>query len=208
MQIKSAEYAGSAAKSRQFLKRPIPHFVFAGRSNVGKSSLLNLLLRRKKLAHTSKKPGKTRLVNYFLINDRFYFIDLPGYGFAQVSHAEKEQWGKLIESYLKETPYVAVVFLLLDIRHEPSAQDRQMLEWLNHFQIPYTIILTKADKLSKSQSLRQRAKLAKSLAIDSQSIVATSINNASGISDIWAGIDHLYESTLDDIKDLKESTPC
>lgn len=208
MHLKSAEYVHSASKPSQFLKRPIPHFVFAGRSNVGKSSLLNTLLKRKQLAHTSKKPGKTRLINYFLINDRFYFVDLPGYGFAQVSMQEQKQWGQLIEQYLKGTTFIACVFVLMDIRHEPSAQDRQMIEWLNHFQLPYILILTKADKLSKSQSIRQRTQFARTFELEADSVMVTSAAKSSGTGDLASVIEKILPLAVDEINRTKESSKC
>ena len=206
MHVKTAEYTHSAAKPSQFVKRPVPHFVFAGRSNVGKSSLLNALLNRKSLAHTSKTPGKTRLVNYFLVNDRLFFVDLPGYGFAKVSKKEQEQWGKLVDAYLRETPYIATVFLLMDIRHDPSAHDKQMLEWLLHYQIPFNLILTKADKLSKSQVIRQRAQFARIFGLAPEIIFATSSANKFGVQDVWSQITHHYHLMRELMFDSKETS--
>ncbi|MDJ0835155.1 MAG: ribosome biogenesis GTP-binding protein YihA/YsxC [Acidobacteriota bacterium] len=185
MQIRSANFETSAAKPSQFLRRPIPHVVFAGKSNVGKSSLLNKLLNRKKLAKTSQTPGKTRLVNYFLINDRFYFVDIPGYGFAKVSRRERAGWGELIETYLETTPFIAVIFLLIDIRHEPNANDRQMLDWLQHHRLPFHIILTKADKLSNNKIINQQTRIAKELDLDRSELVATSATSGRGMKDVW-----------------------
>ena len=141
-------------------KRPA-EIALVGRSNVGKSSLINCLTGNGKLARISAAPGKTRLVNYYLVNDSFYLVDLPGYGFAQRSKGERESWGKLMESYLT-SGRVDHLFLLLDIRHEPTGEDRQMYEFLLYYNIPFTIIATKADKVAKSkrqQSANQNAKL-------------------------------------------------
>ena len=138
-----------------------PEIALVGRSNVGKSSLINCLTGNGKLARISAAPGKTRLVNYYLVNDSFYLVDLPGYGFAQRSKGEKESWGKLMESYLT-SGRVDHLFLLLDIRHEPTGEDRQMMAFLLYHGIPFTIVATKADKVSKSKrqpSANQNAKL-------------------------------------------------
>lgn len=133
-----------------------------GRSNAGKSSLINTLCRNHKLARTSSAPGKTRQCNYFLINDSFYLVDLPGYGFAKASHGEQESWGRLMETYLG-SGRVNHLLLLLDIRHPPTAEDRQMLEYLIYYGIPFTIIATKSDKLAKSKVKAEANKNAKLL---------------------------------------------
>ena len=138
-----------------------PEIALVGRSNVGKSSLINCLTGNGKLARISAAPGKTRLVNYYLINDSFYLVDLPGYGFAQRSRGERESWGKLMEGYLT-SGRVDHLFLLLDIRHEPTEEDRQMFQFLLYYGIPFTIVATKSDKVSKSkrqQAANQNAKL-------------------------------------------------
>lgn len=195
MQIHSAQFVTSAAQPKQFLKRPIPHFVFAGRSNVGKSSLLNRLLRRKGLAKTSQTPGKTRLINYFLINDRFYFVDIPGYGYAQVSKKARQDWGKLIETYLSETPYLALILQLIDIRHDPSKLDLQMFEWLQHVGHPFLLLLTKADKLSKNKVLNHKRNIVKQLGITPDQAIATSAQSGLGIQDAWQEIEKAYYLT-------------
>ncbi|MBP3195647.1 MAG: YihA family ribosome biogenesis GTP-binding protein [Butyrivibrio sp.] len=130
---------------------PHPEFAFAGKSNVGKSSLINGLMNRKNYARTSQEPGKTQTINYYNINDEFYLVDLPGYGFARVSQKTKEQWGKMIENYLHTSRQLLRVFLLIDIRHEPSANDVQMYKWIVHQGFQPVIIATKLDKLKKSQ---------------------------------------------------------
>jgi len=189
MHIRSAEFVISAASPKQFLQRPIPHFVFSGKSNVGKSSLLNRLLKRKALAKVSKTPGKTRQINYFLINDRFYFVDLPGYGYAKVSKREKAQWKGLIEAYLTDTPLITGIFQLIDIRHDPGQHDLQMLQWLEHHRLPYAIILTKADKLSRNQIRKQQHHLAKSFGLSVERAIPSSSSSGLGIDQIWKAID-------------------
>ncbi|MCM1180423.1 MAG: ribosome biogenesis GTP-binding protein YihA/YsxC [Clostridium sp.] len=128
---------------------------FAGKSNVGKSSLINGLLNRKSLARTSSQPGKTQTINFYKINRQFYFVDLPGYGYAKVSVKEREKWGKMIENYLHTSRKLALVFLLIDIRHEPSANDKMMYDWILHNGFTPVIIATKADKIKRSQLQKQ-----------------------------------------------------
>ena len=126
-------------------------FAFAGKSNVGKSSLINGLMNRKALARTSAQPGKTQTINFYIVNDQMYFVDLPGYGYTKASVTEKEKWGKMVERYLHQSKKLRAVFLLIDIRHEPSANDKQMYEWILHQGFEPVIIATKLDKINKSQ---------------------------------------------------------
>jgi len=177
------------------LTRPIPHVVFAGKSNVGKSSLLNKILNRRGLAKTSQTPGKTRMINYFLINDRFFFVDIPGYGYAKVSKAEQRGWGPLIETYLTSTPFITVVFVLIDIRREPTANDRELIDWLGHQQLPFRILLTKADKLSNNKVINQHSRIAGALGLDKSELIATSAVNAKGIKDVWRLIKSAFEAS-------------
>lgn len=196
MQIQSAKFVTSAAHPKQFLTRPIPHFVFAGRSNVGKSSLLNRLLNRKNLAKTSQTPGKTRLINYFLINDRFFFVDIPGYGYAQVSKKARQDWGQLIETYLEETPYLALILQLIDIRHDPTSLDLQMFEWLQHTEQPHLLLLTKADKLSRNQVNQNHRSIVKKLGIHPDHAIPTSTQTGQGLQQVWQTLDQAYQTTL------------
>ncbi len=158
--IKKATFLTSVGQQGGYPEKR-PEIALVGRSNVGKSSLINCLTGNGKLARISAAPGKTRLVNYFLLNDSFYLVDLPGYGFAQRSKGERESWGRLMESYLTSSR-VDHLFLLLDIRHEPTEEDRQMYQFLLYYNIPFTIVATKADKIAKSkrqQAANQNAKL-------------------------------------------------
>ena len=151
MQIKSAEFIKSSPEVNGCPEPTIPEYAFIGRSNVGKSSLINLLTSRKKLAKTSSTPGKTQLINHFLINDNWYLVDLPGYGWAQTSKTNKAAWKKMINTYLEERQNLACVFVLVDSRHEPQKIDLEFMEWLGEAGIPFSIVFTKVDKLGKNQ---------------------------------------------------------
>ncbi|EKQ53149.1 MULTISPECIES: ribosome biogenesis GTP-binding protein YihA/YsxC [unclassified Clostridium] len=151
MRIKKSEFITSAVKKNQYPIDNRVEIAFVGRSNVGKSSLINSLTNRKKLAKVSQTPGKTRLVNFFLINDDFYLVDLPGYGYAKVSQAEKDSWGKTVEMYLNDREQLKRVVLLVDSRHKPTGDDIMMHEWIKHFGYDVIVIATKSDKLTRNE---------------------------------------------------------
>lgn len=151
MTIKKATFVRSLSTFGAFPGQGLPEIAMVGKSNVGKSSLINNLTGNSKLARTSSEPGKTRLVNLFLINERFFLVDLPGYGFARASKQEREKWAGMIEGYLQRSQNLRRVFQLVDIRHAPTEDDQLMVEYLRHYDIPFTVIATKADKLSKAQ---------------------------------------------------------
>lgn len=151
MIIKTSEFITSAVKRNQYPIDVRPEVAFVGRSNVGKSSIINALTNRRKLAKVSQTPGKTRLINFFLINNDMYLVDLPGYGYAKVSKSEKESWGKTIETYLVEREQLKKVVLLVDSRHKPTADDILMHEWIKHFGYKVIVIATKSDKLSNNE---------------------------------------------------------
>jgi GTP-binding protein len=150
MIIRSTQFIKSSTKLSQCPEPTKPEFAFIGRSNVGKSSLINMLVNRRDLAKTSSKPGKTQLINHFLINDAWYLVDLPGYGFASVSQQTRANWSKMIELYLLKRENLACVFVLIDSRHEPQASDLDFITWLGENQVPLALAFTKSDKLSKN----------------------------------------------------------
>ena len=158
-----ASFLKSAFQEKHFPASDRPEIAFAGKSNVGKSSLINTLTNRKKLARTSSTPGRTQAINFFDISSRIYFVDLPGYGFAKVPLAVKKSWGKMVEEYLKTRANLKAVVVILDIRREISQDDRSLLEWLHHYQIQPIVILTKADKLSRNQAFSRSKNLGKDL---------------------------------------------
>ena len=159
----------SAVKEADYPEVNGIEFSFIGRSNVGKSSLINSLTGRRSLARTSKTPGRTQLINYFLIDNEIYFIDLPGYGFAKVPDTVKKDWGKTIETYLT-SKRKKIVFLLLDLRRIPSGEDMEMLKWLEHYEVEYYIIFTKSDKLSNNEKFRQLKEIKKKLQFDNEDV--------------------------------------
>ena len=164
----------------------LPEVAFAGKSNVGKSSLINGLLNRKSLARTSSQPGKTQTINFYRVNDELYFVDLPGYGYAKVSEAAKASWGKMVERYLHTSRQLKIVFLLVDIRHEASANDRQMYQWILDQGFHPVIIATKLDKLKRSQVAKQLKILKQSMELEKGTVVIPfSAVTKQGRDEIW-----------------------
>ena len=155
MIIKQAELETVCGVTSKLPEHDAPEFAFAGKSNVGKSTLINGLMNRKNLARTSSQPGKTQTINFYRINQEFYFVDLPGYGYAKVSETEKAKWGKMIERYLAQSETLKIVFLLIDIRHEPGANDKLMYNWVCENGFKPVIIATKLDKIKRSQKDKQ-----------------------------------------------------
>ncbi len=151
MKIKSVNLETVIGITSKLPENTLPEFAFAGKSNVGKSSLINAIMNRKSYARTSSQPGKTQTINFYNINEEFYLVDLPGYGYAKVSQETKAKWGKMIEKYLQRSQQLKAVFLLIDIRHDPSANDRDMYEWIVHNGFEPIIIATKSDKISRGQ---------------------------------------------------------
>lgn len=168
----------------------LPEIAFAGKSNVGKSSLINSLINRKSLARTSSQPGKTRTINFYNIEKKLYFVDLPGYGYAGVSHETREKWGDMIENYLKTSKQLKAIFLLVDIRHEPSANDRLMYEFITASGFRPIVIATKSDKINRSQLQKQLSVVRKGLGADKETVtIPFSSQTKNGKEEIWEIID-------------------
>lgn len=171
MIVKKAELEAIAAAPKQYPQADLKEIAFAGRSNVGKSSLLNLLTNRRSLARVSGNPGKTRTINFYRINDAFRIVDLPGYGYARVSKSESESWGKMMETYLSGRKNLVKVVQLVDIRHEPSAQDRQMYEYLQYYGLDGIVVATKADKVSRNELQKCMSVIRKSLQMKPEDVI-------------------------------------
>ena len=194
MVIKSAKYKVSVVDKSHILEDGMPEFAFVGRSNVGKSSLINNLVSSKSLAKTSSTPGKTKMINYFDINNSFRFVDLPGYGYAKVGKNQLDVWSGLLGEYLISSPSLLTIFLLLDIRHEPTEQDKQMVKFLIFNGLPFMIIATKADKLAKSKVSQALSKLAKELNVRQEIILVSSSETSLGKDKILNYIEMKLES--------------
>ena len=188
MIIKSAEFKCSVANAKD-LPSGQPEFAFVGRSNVGKSSLINALCNRNKLVKTSSLPGRTRLINFFEINKELFLVDLPGYGFAKASKIEQAKWQSLIGEYLSKSNNLKLVFVLVDIRHEPTNLDLDMINYLHYYRIPFVVVATKLDKIKKSQVSKQKQVLASVLGIGVDNIIVSSSEDKVGLVDIWAKIE-------------------
>jgi GTP-binding protein len=184
LRILTAELVVSASQPSQFPQEMRPEVAFIGRSNVGKSSLINSLLSQRRLAYISSTPGRTQQINFFLINQSFFFVDLPGYGYAKISRALRESWKKLIEGYLKGRKQLAITVLIIDSRIGPTQQDLQKLHWLQQNSLPFFIVSTKADKLSKVE-LQKSLKHTQSFSIDT-SVVAYSAVERTGHDQAWS----------------------
>ncbi len=189
MLIKSAKFITSAVKPSQYPAPDYPEVAFAGRSNVGKSSLLNVLVNRKSLVKTSKTPGRTQLINFFLVNESVSLVDLPGYGYAKVPAAIRRKWGPMIETYLSDRENLTSVVLIMDIRRTPKVEEFNFIDWLNQRQIPCIPILTKTDKLSKSKQNKQRAAIAKLLGMDPKYLILFSAKSRKGLPYVWQALE-------------------
>lgn len=193
MKIKSATYLTSVANAKNLIDDGKIEIAFAGKSNVGKSSFINMLCGQKKLAKTSSLPGRTRLVNYFLINDEFYFVDLPGYGYAQAGKQNKEMWATLLEDYLIKSDKIKLVFMLVDIRHDPTDLDKIMLKFLYQRGLPFKIIATKADKLAKSKIPQYVQNIARVLGVGKDDIIPISSETKMGLDKVLSEIESVKD---------------
>ncbi len=192
MIIKSVNLETVCGITSKLPENLLPEIAFAGKSNVGKSSLINGLMNRKSLARTSSQPGKTQTINFYNINEALYFVDLPGYGYAKVSESIKEKWGKMIENYLHKSKQLRAVFLLIDIRHEPSANDRNMYEWIQYNGYEPVIIATKLDKINRSQRAKHVKMIREGLGMPKEGLIFPfSAVTKDGREEIWEYIDSL-----------------
>ena len=180
MEIKRAEFVTSMARYGDFPGRGLDQIAVVGKSNVGKSSLINRLCNRRGLARTSATPGKTRLINAFLINEAFHLIDLPGYGYAKVDKQEKASWGRMMREYFEQAEEIRHVLTLVDIRHDPTADDIQMNQYLRQMGIPFTVVATKADKISRGARQKQLAPICRALLVQPWQVICFSSEDGSG----------------------------
>ncbi|WP_027626772.1 ribosome biogenesis GTP-binding protein YihA/YsxC [Clostridium lundense] len=198
MEIKQAEFIKSAVTPNQYPEDDRVEIAFVGRSNVGKSSLINNLTNRRKLVKVSSTPGKTKLINFFLINNSFYFVDLPGYGYAKVSKQEKLNWSKTIEAYLLNRPQLKNIMLLLDCRRKPTEDDITMYNWIKHYGYDSTVVVTKSDKLNRSELMRSKKIIKETLGMnDDEKLILYSTLKKQGREELLNGI---FES-LKEIED-------
>ena len=190
----NADILLSATNKSHYPQDDIPEVALAGRSNVGKSSFINTMLNRKNLARTSGKPGKTQLLNFFNIDDKLRFVDVPGYGYARVSKKEREKWGKMIEEYLTTRDNLRAVVSLVDLRHEPSSDDVQMYEFLKYYEIPVILVATKADKIPRGKWNKHESMIKKKLDFDkADTFIIFSSVNKTGVEEAWDAIfDYIF----------------
>lgn len=194
MKIKNSEFIISAVSPSQYPEEPLPEIAFAGRSNVGKSSLLNMLINRKNLARTSSTPGKTQTINFYNIDDLFRFVDLPGYGYAKVSKTQKKNWAKTIETYLNTSENLLEVIQLVDIRHKPTEQDKEMYDWILRCGFNGIVIATKLDKVKNSQLQKQLNLIRKELNMPNEApLIPISSDNRRGKYKVWDLFNQIFE---------------
>jgi GTP-binding protein len=188
MKIESAIFVKSATKKEHYPRENFPEVAFVGKSNVGKSSLINCLLNRKGLVKTSSTPGKTQLINFFKINDNMVFVDLPGFGYAKIPLSIKKNWGKMIETYLMDRENLKLVVSLVDIRRDPDDDVLRLVEWFQHYEIPFVTAITKADKARKGELADQKNKIINTLGINPESVILCSIKTGLGKKELWKQI--------------------
>ena len=212
MEIKQAEFVTSMVSYGAFAGRGLPQIAVAGKSNVGKSSLINKLCNRNKLAKTSATPGKTKLINVFLLNRSFHLIDLPGYGFARVDKAEKARWGRMMQDYFEKAEELRHVFCLVDIRHEPNQDDINMNSFLRQMGIPFTVIATKADKISRAARSKQLAPICRALMVQPWEVICWSAEDGTGRDQVQELLDQLLADPVEEaegpsMEELEEGAP-
>lgn len=190
MKVHNAEIVISAVAPKQYPESQLPEIALAGRSNVGKSSFINTLINRKNLARTSSKPGKTQTLNFYLIENSLYFVDVPGYGYAKVSKTERAKWGEMIETYITSREQLRAVVSLVDMRHDPSVEDIQMYEFLKYYNIPVIVVATKADKIPRGKWNKHTSSIKKKLDFDANDdFIIFSSETKEGKEAAWAAIE-------------------
>ena len=212
MNFQNVEFLISAAAPKDFPKNRLPEIAFAGKSNVGKSSVINRLLQRKNFARVGEKPGKTIHVNYFVIDKKCYLVDLPGYGFARVDKAEKARWGKMMQDYFEDSEELRHVFCLVDIRHEPTEDDKQMNTFLRQMGIPFTVIATKADKISRGARQKQLAPICRALFVQPWEVICWSSEDGTGRDQVQKLLDEVLAEPVEaedgpSMAELEEGAP-
>ncbi len=194
MNVNNVNLQAVAVKKQQYPDEGLPEVAFAGKSNVGKSSLINAMINRKALARTSGSPGKTRTINFYNVEDTLMFVDLPGYGYAKISKSEQRKWGKMIEDYLIKREFLRGIILLIDIRHEPGENDKMMYEWLKHYGHKIIVAATKSDKLKRSQVKKHLAVIINSLGLSKEDIIIPfSSEDKSGKDELWEVIENIIK---------------
>lgn len=190
MKVNSSDFIISAVGPDQYPDDALPEIALAGRSNVGKSSLINKMINRKNLARTSSTPGKTQHMNYYLINEMMYFVDFPGYGYAKVSKTQRAVWGKMVEKYLSERDTLRLVLLIVDLRHSPTSNDKMMFDWLKHYDLPMCVVATKADKIPKSRWQKHIKNMKQELGVlPGDNFIPFSSELGLGKEELWGLID-------------------
>ena len=192
MKVTSAEFVKAATEPSNYPEGTLPEAAFVGRSNVGKSSLINVLVQRKNLARTSQTPGCTQSINFFIINNRYSFVDLPGYGFAKAPLAVRKKWGPMVETYLRERESLRLAVFILDVRRDPSVEDIDLINWFCFYNIPFAFVLTKIDKLSRSQVLIRKRLIGEIIAINPcPEVIPFSAKTGEGKEKIWKVLKNL-----------------
>ena len=192
MNVNNVSLAAVAVKAAQYPQETMPEVAFAGKSNVGKSSLINTMINRKALARTSQNPGKTRTINFYNVENKLYFVDLPGYGYAKAPKSEIAKWGKMIEDYLIKRDSLRAIIMLVDIRHEPGANDKMMYEWLKHYGHKIIVVATKSDKLNRSQIPKHKKMLSEALSLEKGDIlIPFSSESKNGKEELWNIIEEI-----------------
>ncbi|MBN2645699.1 MAG: YihA family ribosome biogenesis GTP-binding protein [Desulfuromonadaceae bacterium] len=200
MQIRSAEFVKSGTRPAHYPPADRPEIAFAGRSNVGKSSLVNVLLQRKNLVRTSSTPGRTQLINFFDLNGELSLVDLPGYGFAKVPLAVKQQWGPMVQTYLKSRENLCAVVLLFDVRRVPADEDLKLLDWLEEYNVPTIPVVTKVDKVSRNKLAQQLKPIAEATGLPVEAFTPFSALSRQGRDEVWERIEVAIEAAAEELE--------